>query len=152
MANDDSTPSELAVFEECHALLCNMITDIIDPLMKYCMEEKLLTTEEKAQISAVTVVAEKLCLLLLKISNCLKAGDKRVFYMMLAIMRGHGGKETQTLADHIMNRLRISNDKLADICGNGACMQIKKPKGLCWLIKKLYGALIICVCFISATT
>ena len=67
-------------------MLCNTIADVIDPLMKVCVEEKLLTSEEKAQIVAHAAAAEKLKLLLLKISSSLKAGDTRVFYLMLTIM------------------------------------------------------------------
>jgi len=41
---------------------------------------------------------------------------------MVRIMEEHGGKGTQTLANHIMNRLKISPDKLSYICSD-------KPKG-----------------------
>ena len=125
-----SALSELAVFEESYALLCNIITDIIDPLMKCCVEEKVLTSEEKAHIVAHTAVAEKLKLLLLKISNSLKAGDTRVFHMMLTTMRERGGKGTQTLADHIMNRLNISTDQLSHVCTVDTTVQYDGPKGL----------------------
>ena len=125
-----STLSDLAVFEENYALLCNTIADVIDPLMKCYVEEKVLTTEEKAHIVAHTVVAEKLKLLLLKISSSLKAGDTKSFHMMLTIMRGHGGKGTQTLADHIMNRLNISTDQLSHVCTVDTTVQYDGPKGL----------------------
>ena len=127
--SDDSTHSELAVFEESYALLYNTIVDVIDPLMKYCVEEKIFTSEEETQIIAYTVVAEKLQLLLLKISSCLNASDTRSFHMMLAIMRKHGGKGTQTLADHIMNRLKISTDKLPRVCTVDTHVQNDEPKG-----------------------
>ena len=131
MADNDSILDELAVFEENYALLYNIITDIVDPLMKCFVEEKLLSIEEDAQISAST--AEKLRQLLLKISSCLKAGDTRSFHMMLAIMREQGGKETQTLADHMMDRLKVSTDKLPHVCSNDLhhVLQNDKQKGLC---------------------
>ena len=125
-----STLSELAVFEESYALLYNIIADVIDPLMKCCVEEKVLTSEEKAQIVAHTAVAEKLKLLLLKISSSLKAGDTRSFHMMLTVMRGHGGKGTQTLADHIMKRLNISTEQLSHVCTVDTTVQYDGPKGL----------------------
>ena len=125
-----SALSELAVFEESYALLCNTITDVIDPLMKCYVEEKVLTSEEKAHIVAHTAVAEKLKLLLLKISSSLKAGDTRSFHMMLIIMRGRGGKGTQTLADRIMNRLNISTDQLSHVCTVDTTVQYDGPKGL----------------------
>ena len=49
---DNATHSELAVFEENYALLCNTITDVIDPLMKYCMEENAFTPEEEKEITS----------------------------------------------------------------------------------------------------
>ena len=131
--NNSSALSKLAVFEENYALLCNTIEDVIDPLMKCCVEEKVLTSEEKVHIVAHTAVAEKLKLLLLKISNSLKAGDTRVFHMMLAVMRGHGGKGTQTLADHIMNRLNISTDQLSHVYTVDTTVQYDGPKGLSML-------------------
>ena len=124
------TLSELAVFEENYALLCNTITDVTDPLMKYCVEEKIFTSEEETQIIAYTAVAEKLKLFLLKIYSCLKASDTRSFHMMLTIMKEQGGKGTQTLANHIMNRLKISTDQLPHICGKDIHVQNDQPKGL----------------------
>ena len=108
----DNSPllSELAVFKENYALLCNTITDIIDPLMKYFVEEKLIATEETATAS------EKLRIILLKISDSLGTNDTRGFRMMLKIMKEHGGKGTQDLSDHIMNRLKVSSDSVSHIC------------------------------------
>ena len=125
-----SALSELAAFEENYALLCNIIADVIDPLMKCYVEEKVLTSEEKAHIVSHTAVAEKLKLLLLKISSSLKAGDTRIFHMMLTIMLKHGGKGTQTLADHIMNRLNISTDQMSHVCTVDSHVQCDGPKGL----------------------
>ena len=42
-----STLSELAVFEENYALLCNTIIDVVDPLMKYCVGEKYFLVKKK---------------------------------------------------------------------------------------------------------
>ena len=128
VAVNSSPLSELAVFEEYYALLYNTIADVIDPLMKVCVEEKLLTSEEKAQIVVHAAAAEKLKLLLLKISSSLKAGDTRVFYLMLTIMRGHGGKGTQTLADHIINRLKISTDQLPHVYIADTLVQYDRSK------------------------
>ena len=130
VAGNGSALDELAVFEENYALLCNMIADIIDPLIKYCVKENLLTTEEETQIITCTAVIEKLQQLLLKISSCLKAGNTRSFHMMLAIMREQGGKGTQTLSDHIMNRLKISTDQLSHVCTVDTHVQNDEPKGL----------------------
>ena len=138
-----STLSDLAVFEENYALLCNTIADVIDPLMKCYVEEKVLTTEEKAHIVAHTVVAEKLKLLLLKISSSLKAGDTRVFYLMLTIMREHGGKGTQTLADHIINRLKISTDQLPHVYIADTLVQYDRSKDLSVLT--IINVLTLCV-------
>ena len=130
VADNGSVLDELAVFEENYALLCNMIADVIDPLMKYCVEEKLLTIEEETQIIAYTAAAEKLQRLLPKISSCLKAGNTRSFHVMLRIMKEHGGKGTQTLADHIINRLKISTDQLSHVCTVDTYVKNDQPKGL----------------------
>ena len=118
----DNSPllSKLSVFEETYALLCNTITDIIDPLTEYFVEEKLIVTEE------INVASEKLRIILLKISDSLKTNDTRGFCMMLKVMKEHGGKGTQVLADHIMNRLKVSVDDVSHICdGSRQSNQLK---------------------------
>ena len=119
--------SRLVVFEENYALLHSTIADIVDPLMKCFVEEKILSTEEEAQISATT--AEKLQQILRKISSCLEAGDTKSFNMMLTIMKEQGGKGTQVLSDLIMNRLKSSTDQLSHICSNDVHVQNDEPKG-----------------------
>ena len=125
--NDDAELSELAVFEENYALLCNTITDIVEPLIKCFVEVELLTIKEENQISAVTIMLEKLRLLLIKISSLLKADNTRGFYIMLKIMKEQGCKGTQNLADYIMYKLKISADKLSYTCGDD---EPEGPKGL----------------------
>ena len=120
----------LFLHHRCFCLACNIIADVIDPLMKYYVKEKFLTSEEKAHIVTHIAVAEKLKLLLLKISSSLKSGDTRSFHMMLTIMKEHGGKGTQTLADHIMNRLNISTDQLSHVYTVDTTVQYNGPKGL----------------------
>ena len=107
---NSSLLSELAVFEENYALLCNTITDIIDPLMKCFVEQEVITTEE------INAAPEKLRLMLLKISDSLRTNDTRDFWMMLKIMKEHGGKGTQVLADHMISRLEVSSDNVSYIC------------------------------------
>jgi len=126
---NDLELSELTVFEENYALLCNIITDVNDPLIKCFIGEKFLTTEEERQIATVNAASEKLRLLLPKISTLLQTNNIRGFYIMLKIMKEHGGKTTQTLADHIMNRLKISPDKLSHICSNDVQVHNDEPKG-----------------------
>ena len=106
------------MFEENYALLCNTVSDVIDPLMKYLVEENLCTNEETEEIVDINAATEKLQLLLLKISSLLKANNTRGFYTMLKVMKQQGGKGTQTLADHIMNRLKFSADSMPDICSD----------------------------------
>ena len=120
----DNSPllSELTVFEENYALLCNTITDIIDPLMKYFVEQELIVAEETAAVS------EKLRIILLNISDSLKTNNTRGFCMMLKIMKEHGGKATQTLADHIMSRLKVSTHIVSHICDDSG--QSTQHKGV----------------------
>ena len=114
--------NELAVFEENYALLCNTITDIIDPLMKYFMEQELIATEE------INAAPEKLRIILLKISDSLRTNDTAGFCMMLQIMKEHGGKGTQVLADHMISRLEVSSDDVSHICEDSR--QPIQPKGM----------------------
>ena len=104
------------MFEESYGLLRITITDIIDPVVKCFVDRKHLTVEEEEQITAITTASEKIESLLTIISSSLKDGNSVGFYMMLKIMREQGGKATQTLADHIINRLKISADELSHIC------------------------------------
>ena len=131
MVGNGSTLSELAVFEENFALLCNTITDVNLPLMEQFLKERIITPEEERQVAAITAPLEKLRHLLLIISSSLKADNARSFYIMVKVMETHGGKQTQTLANHIMNRLQVSADKLPHVfCGDTVLVQ-DKAKGLC---------------------
>ena len=122
----------MAVFEENYALISNTVTDIIGPLMKCCVEEKIFTAEEEREISASIEESEQLRVLLLKISDALKADNARGFYVMLKIMKEHGSKRTETLADHIMSRLKVSSNELSShVCSDdGIHEQDDEPKGL----------------------
>ena len=130
MVDNSSMLSELAVFEENYPLLCNTISDITDALMECCMKKKVFTTEEDKQISAITAAPEKLQLLLQKITSSLQVNDTRSFYIMLKVMKECGGNGAQTLADHIMSRLKISTDKLLNICSDDMHVKNDEPKGL----------------------
>ena len=50
VAVNSSPLSELAVFEEYYALLYNTIADVIDPLMKVCVEENFLLVKRKHKL------------------------------------------------------------------------------------------------------
>ena len=128
----DSGPmlSELAVFEENYGLLRITITDIIDPLVKYFVDGKHFTVEEEKQVTAITATSDKLELLFTKLLSLLKAGNSKGFYMMLKVMKEQGGIGTQTLADHIINRLKISADELLHICNDDLHGQNNEVKGL----------------------
>ena len=115
--NEVSFPSELAVFEENYALLYNTIANINDLLINWFLEEKIFTINEE-QTVAITTASAKVQLLLQKISTLLKAGNSTGFYIMLKVMKEHGDKGAQTLADHIMNTLKISGDKLPQLFSN----------------------------------
>ena len=127
----DSTENgrELAVFEENYALLSSVITDVIDPLMKWFVDGKVFTIEEEQEITAINEAPERLRLLLSRISDTLKADNTICFYAMLKIMKEHGGKGTQTLADLIMNRLKISVDKVSQILCDNNHVQNNEPNG-----------------------
>ena len=116
----DDGLDEPAVFRENYALLCNTITDIVDPLIK-CFEEE--SVFEQKQLTNIISASDKIRILLLNISSSLNASSTKGFYMMLKIMKEQGGKVTQTLACHIMSRLKVSADKSCHSCSDGANVQ-----------------------------
>ena len=119
----------LAVFEENFALLCNTITDINLPLTEQFLKEKIITAEEERQVAAITAPLEKLLHLLEIISSSLKANNTRSFHIMVKVMKTHGGKQTQTLANHMMNRLKVSTDEVIHVCSDKVLVQ-NESKGI----------------------
>ena len=143
LPNTDNGASlnELAVFEETYALLNNTISDINDQLMECLIKDKFFTTEEENQIAAVTETPGKLRLLLEKISQSLKSDNTRGFFIMSKTMKEHGNKGTQILSDFIMNKLKISADRLSRICSD-ICQEQNEhinPGVLC-------ACVCVCVC------
>ena len=118
---------ELTVFEENYALLCNTVTDIIDPLIRFFVEEEPFSEKE---ILAITAAPEKLRLLLQNISISLKINNTRTFHMLLKIMKEHGGKGTRVLADHMKKRLKLLYDKPSSIYSDDVCIKNDSMKGL----------------------
>ena len=108
--NEVSFLSELAVFEENYALLCNTIASVNDLLINWFVEEKIFTINEE-QTVAIATASVKVQLLLQKISTLLKTGNSIGFYIMLKVMKEHGDKGTLTLADHIMRDVYLKNDE-----------------------------------------
>ena len=127
--DNGSVCSELPLFQENYALLSNTIEDINDPLMKCFMEKNIFTTEEEKQIGVITIPLDKIRLLLQKILTLLKANNTRGFYVMLKVMKEHGDKGTKTLSDHIMDKLKISVDKLPYIHDDDVHLHNGKPEG-----------------------
>ena len=110
--------SELVAFNENYALLCNTISDIVQPLVKSFVEENLFAIEEKTQIANISSPSDKILMLLSNISSSLHAINTKGFSLMLKIMKERGGKGTQSLADHIMTRIKTLNGKLFHICSD----------------------------------
>ena len=110
----------------------NTINDIFDPLMKCFVEDNLFATEEQKQISKITSASHKIRVLLLSISNSFNA-NTRGFYMMLKIMKEHGRRGTLTLANHIMNRVKVSGDESFHICVDHDDIEVQndEPEGQC---------------------
>ena len=113
--DNDAVLKEASVFEENYALLHNTILDVIDHLIQAFVENSVFIGEEERQISIIAK-PEKLQLVLQKTSTSLKNDDTRTFYMTLMVMQKHGGKATQALADHIIQRLNLTADELLQIC------------------------------------
>ena len=149
VVNNGSTLSELVlkVFEENFAMLCNTITDIYHPLMEQFTKEKVVTAEEETLVATINAPLEKLRHLLEIISSSLKADNTRSFYIMVKIMKTHGGKQTQTLANHIMNRLNVSADELLQICSDKVLVQ-SEPKGLSVSKYSIYSVQLILLCML----
>lgn len=100
--------SELVVFQENYAMLCNIITEIED-LLKYFKIEYVITSDEEEEIRSIPVILEKTKRIMLNISTSLEAGNNSKFYAMLKVMKNYGLVPTQKLSDFIMSRLKSSS-------------------------------------------
>ena len=96
--------SELKVFKDNYALLCDTLIDVSE-LLTYFVIEKIITKDQQKQINTLTINSEKASRLLLIISGPLKAGDSKGFYTMLGIMKTYGVDATQRLADRIIRKV-----------------------------------------------
>ena len=89
--------SEEKIFTENYAKLCNTLTDI-DNLLKFFVQEEIITDEQGLDIGSAVIPSEKVKNLLIHISGPLKAGNKTNFYTMLEIMEKQGTCTTKELA------------------------------------------------------
>ena len=106
-----SDNNELSVLQENYAKLCSTMTDI-ENLLKYFVAERIINIDEDEVIKSCVTKAEKVKKLLLNISGPLQAGNKDGFYIMLKIMKDHGTKATQSLAEDIRETLTTSCSKV----------------------------------------
>ena len=104
--------SELKVFKDSYALLCDTLIDVSE-LLTYFVTEKIITKNQQKEINAFTISSKKVSRLLLIISGPLKAGDSNGFYTMLRIMKTYGVDATQRLADRIITK--VDKSKLPNI-------------------------------------
>jgi len=105
--------TEVAVFRENYASLCNTITDI-NELLKYFVTENIISMDQEEVIKTSCVTkSDKVSTLLLHISCPLESGDSNGFYTMLQIMKTYGVDATQRLADQIITR--VDKSKLPNL-------------------------------------
>ena len=104
--------NELEVYKQYYASLLNKI-DEIDELLEYFVQEKILTYLQLQEICDCTSSFQKITILLSTISESLKAGDCKEFYVMLKIMKTYGAGDTQLLADQII--AKVDKSKLPQL-------------------------------------
>ena len=106
--------TELSVLREHYAELCDSITDISD-LLKYFVQNGIITMDEEAVIHHTITQSEKVKKLLRHIVGPLKANKKKGFYAMLDIMKKYGVTATQTLAGELQSKVRSSDNPFSRI-------------------------------------
>ena len=116
--------SELVVFQENYAMLCNIITEI-ENLLKYFKIEHVITSDEEEEIKNIPVISEKTKRIMLNVSTSLEAGNSSKFYAMLKVMKNYGLVPTQKLSDFMMSRLKASH---TFICPNTVCQPLQGQK------------------------
>ena len=95
--------------------MCHTVTDI-NELLKYFVTEKIITLSQEEEIKSHITQSERVSKLLLIISGPLEAGDSNGFYTMLKIMKIHGVRATQQLADDII--AVVDESKLPNLVNN----------------------------------
>lgn len=103
--NTDLCTDETRIFQKYHEKICQAVTDIND-LLKYFVQERIITIDEDENIRDITAKAEKVKQLLLHISGPLITGDNYGFYTMLSIFKNYGVKASQNLAKRIELELK----------------------------------------------
>ena len=118
--------SELVVFQENYAMLCNIITEI-ENLLKYFKIEHVITSDEEEEIKNIPVISEKTKRIMLNVSTSLEAGNSSKFYAMLKVMKNYGLVPTQKLSDFMMSRLKATS---TFICPDIVCQALQRQKQL----------------------
>ena len=96
--------SELKVFKDNYALLCDTLIDVSE-LLTCFVTGKIITKDQQKEINTFTISSKKVSRLLLIISGPLRAGDSNGFYTMIRIMKTYGVDSTQCLADHMITKV-----------------------------------------------
>ena len=103
------TNHEEDVFTNHYSKLCDTLTDV-DNLLPRFVQEKVMTTNDLEEISTIipSTKKHKVEKLLTHISGPLRAGNTKVFNIMLRIMEEYGHQATKQLADQIRKSLSVA--------------------------------------------
>ena len=93
------------VFTAHYAKLCSTLTDI-ENLLKYFVEENVISVEDQSEINSKVKPSNKVSKLLQHISGPLESGDSKPLYTLLSIMEKHGNRATKDLANSLWGTLK----------------------------------------------
>ena len=109
----DVQSNEKDIFIKHYASLCSILTNV-DSLLRYFVQENIISTNDVEEINAITTVPKKVEKLLSHISGPLTAGDVKGFHTMLTIIKQHGNQSTKDLAERISHELTLATNKTED--------------------------------------
>ena len=102
---DNPQSKEKEVFTANYVKICSTLTDI-DSLLKYFVEENVISVEDQSGINSKVKELEKVTKLLQHISGPLESGDSKGLYTLLTIMDKHGTQATKDLANKLWGSLK----------------------------------------------
>ena len=103
----DTTLSELEIFTDYYAKLCNTLVDI-EYLLPYFVQEGIVNVAKLTEIQAMPTKIEKLNHLLTDIAGPLRVGYTKSFFTLLRIMEDHGTQATRDLAIEMRSVVMIN--------------------------------------------
>ena len=107
---DDLQSNKKDIFTRHYASLCSTLTNI-DHLLRYFVQDNIITVNNVEEINAITTTPKKVEKLLSHIYGPLEVGDAKGFHTMLTIMKEHGNQSTKDLAVKMSCEMNLTNNK-----------------------------------------